>query len=130
MRSSITLALASIGLVAAQGIIVTDIPSAVFAALSTTVVTANGAKVTLIDGTPGGPIIPGVTGNGGNALVTENNPQGVMFTARLPESTLTQIRGEVAAMASLDGKGVVFNINLSGFPDISQGPFSMSAPRS
>ena len=71
----------------------------------------------------GAQIVPGVTGKLGNALVTTNNPVGVTYTAYLPNSNTTSVRGYVAATSNANGTGVNFNINLYGFPDSSLGPF-------
>ena len=80
----------------------------------------------LIEGSPSydGPVIPGTTGKLGNALVTTNNPAGVTYTAFLPESNSTTIRGYVSATATANGTGVTFNVNLSGFTNVGTlGPF-------
>lgn len=71
---------------------------------------------------------PGVTtGKLGNALITTNNPAGVTYTATLPNTNKTTIRGSISATSNANGTGVLFNVNLAGFTNIpSQGPFSMS----
>ena len=73
-----------------------------------------------------GPVQPGFVGIGGNAFITTNNPVGVTYTATLPNSNTTGIRGYVAATSNTNGTGVKFNVNLFGFPDASLGPFCKS----
>ena len=70
--------------------------------------------------------IPGVTGKLGDAEITTNNPAGVTYTAVLPNRNTTGVRGYVSATSNANGTGVVFNVNLFGFPDASLGPFSKS----
>ncbi|KAL9585196.1 MAG: hypothetical protein Q9212_001661 [Teloschistes hypoglaucus] len=70
-----------------------------------------------------GPIVPGTTGKLGDAAIVTTNPPGITYTATLPNSTTSGIRGFVAGTSNANGTGVVFNINLSGFPDASLGPF-------
>ncbi|KAL8781936.1 MAG: hypothetical protein Q9203_004091 [Teloschistes exilis] len=70
-----------------------------------------------------GPIVPGTTGKLGDAAIVTTNPAGTTYTATLPNSTTSDIRGFVAGTSNANGTGVVFNINLSGFPDASLGPF-------
>ncbi len=73
------------------------------------------------------PVVPGTTGKLGNALVTTNNPAGVTYTAILPNSNTTTVRGSISATSNANGTGVIFNVNLSGFTNVaSQGPFCMS----
>ncbi|KAL6718068.1 hypothetical protein ACLMJK_004153 [Lecanora helva] len=67
--------------------------------------------------------VPGVTGKLGDAPITTNNPAGVTYTAFLPNSNSTGVRGYVAATSSANGTGVSFNVNLYGFPSPSLGPF-------
>lgn len=69
------------------------------------------------------PIVPGTTGKLGDAAIVTTNPPGITYTATLPNSTTSDIRGFVAGTSNANGTGVVFNINLSGFPDPSLGPF-------
>ncbi|KAL2043303.1 hypothetical protein N7G274_003609 [Stereocaulon virgatum] len=80
---------------------------------------------TLIEGSPtyDGPIIPGITGKLGNAAITTNNPLGVSYTATLPDSPTTGVRGFVKATTNSNGTGVAIQVSLSGFPDASLGPF-------
>lgn len=68
--------------------------------------------------------VPGVTGKLGDAPITTNNPAGVTYTAFLPERNTTGVRGYISATSSANGTGVVFNVNLSGFPSAALGPFS------
>lgn len=86
------------------------------------------AQVASIDG----PIIPGTTGKLGDAAITRNNPAGVTYTAVLPNSNTTGIRGFVSGTSNANGTGVVFTMNLSGFPSAALGPFrkSISPPHS
>ncbi|KAL8838039.1 MAG: hypothetical protein Q9170_002275 [Blastenia crenularia] len=91
--------------------------SAVVATALTGLVVVN--AVGPIDGT----IVPGTTGKLGNAAIVENNPVGVTYTAVLPNSPTTGIRGYVAGTSNANGTGVNFNINLYGLPDASFGPF-------
>lgn len=70
-----------------------------------------------------GYITPGVTGKLGNAAIVQGNPVGVTYTASLPNITTSDIRGFVAGTSNANGTGVIFNINLSGLPDASLGPF-------
>lgn len=74
------------------------------------------------------PVVPGTTGKLGNALITTKNPAGVTYTATLPNSNKTTIRGYVSATSNANGTGVIFNVNLFGFTNTgSQGPFCMSS---
>ncbi|KAI4129745.1 MAG: hypothetical protein LQ347_003652, partial [Umbilicaria vellea] len=77
------------------------------------------AQVGSIDG----PVIPGTTGKLGNAIITQNNPVGVTYTATLPNSNTTGIRGYVSGTSASNGTGVIFTVNLSGFPSSALGPF-------
>ncbi|KAI4125278.1 MAG: hypothetical protein LQ338_004350 [Usnochroma carphineum] len=72
-----------------------------------------------------GVITPGVTGKLGNAAIVEGNPVGVTYTAVLPNSPTTGVRGYVAGTSNANGTGVNFNVNFYGFPDASLGPFWM-----
>ncbi len=85
-----------------------------------------------IEGDPSfdGPVIPGTTGKLGNAQIVQGNPAGVSYQATLPNTntfTDTTIRGSVKATSNSNGTGVVFSVNLSGFPagDVN-GPYRMS----
>ena len=69
------------------------------------------------------PVVPGVTGKLGDAKITTNNPAGVTYTATLPNSNSTGIRGYISATSNTNGTGVKFNVNLFGFPSASLGPF-------
>ncbi|KAI4245396.1 MAG: hypothetical protein L6R40_002456 [Gallowayella cf. fulva] len=68
--------------------------------------------------------VPGVTGKLGNADIVDDNLAGVTYTAFLPNSTTSNIRGYVAGTSNANGTGVNFAIQLSGLPDPSLGPFS------
>lgn len=70
-----------------------------------------------------GTIVPGTTGALGDAAIVEGNPVGVTYTATLPNITTSDIRGFIAGTSNANGTGVFFNINLSGLPDASLGPF-------
>ena len=65
----------------------------------------------------------GVTGKLGNALITSNNPPGVSYTATLPDSPKTGVRGSITATSNSNDTGVAISVNLFGFPDPSLGPF-------
>lgn len=70
-------------------------------------------------------VVPGVTGQLGNAQITQNNPAGTSYRATLPNTntfTNTTIRGYVQATSNTNGTGVLFNVNLSGFPAVG-GPY-------
>ena len=67
--------------------------------------------------------VPGTTGKLGNAAITTKNPVGVTYTAVLPNSNKTGIRGYVSATSNANGTGVLFNVNINGLPDASLGPF-------
>ncbi|KAI4161172.1 MAG: hypothetical protein L6R39_000132 [Caloplaca ligustica] len=73
-------------------------------------------------------ITPGVTGKLGNAAVVEGNPVGVTYTATLPNTGKSNIRGFVAGTSNANGTGVNFVVNLSGLPDASLGPFPHQDP--
>ena len=78
---------------------------------------------------PGAPVPePGVTGKLGPAKIIENNPLGVSYIAQLPDRKDTTVRGSVVGTSNNNGTGVKFQISLSGLPDPSLGPFSMSIP--
>lgn len=64
------------------------------------------------------------TGKLGNANVVTTNPVGVTYTAILPDTPKSSIRGYVAGTSNANGTGVNFNINIYGLPDQSLGPFS------
>lgn len=68
--------------------------------------------------------VPGVTGQLGDAAITQNNPIGVTYTATLPDSPTSGIRGFISGTSGANGTGVQFNVNFFGFPDASLGPFS------
>ncbi|KAI9839845.1 MAG: hypothetical protein M1819_000035 [Sarea resinae] len=63
-----------------------------------------------------------VTGLLGNASIVTDNPVGVTYKATLPNKNTTGIRGSVSGTANSNGTGVVFTVDLSGFPS-SGGPF-------
>ncbi|KAL8692442.1 MAG: hypothetical protein Q9218_002542 [Villophora microphyllina] len=96
--------------------------SAVLATALTGFAVANAAPP--IDGF----IVPGTTGKLGDAAIVTTNTPGITYTAVLPNSTTSDIRGFVAGTSNANGTGVNFNINLSGLPDASLGPFSHQDP--
>ncbi|KAJ9157298.1 superoxide dismutase protein [Pleurostoma richardsiae] len=71
-----------------------------------------------------------VTGKLGNATVVVNNPPGVVYAATFPETAFFKdaypaggnIKGSVAAVANLNGVGVIFKVILSNLPT-EGGPF-------
>ncbi len=69
----------------------------------------------------------GPTGQLGDAAVVQKNPVGVTYTATLPNSPSSGVRGYVSGTSNANGTGVTFNINLSGFPMASLGPFCTSS---
>ena len=77
-----------------------------------------------LDGYP----VPGTTGKLGDAAVVTNNPVGVTYTATLPDSKTSGIRGYVSGTSNSNGQGVLFNVNLFGFPSASLGPFCTFSP--
>jgi hypothetical protein len=87
------------------------------------------AQAVLGAGTIDGPVIPGTTGKLGNAPITTSNPAGVTYTAVLPNRNTTGVRGYVSATSNANGTGVLFNVNLYGFPDALLGPFCKSTIR-
>jgi hypothetical protein len=70
-------------------------------------------------------VVAQTTGQLGDALVTTNNPVGVSYQAILPESTKSNIRGQITGTTGANGTGVVWDVNFYGFPDPSIGPFRM-----
>jgi hypothetical protein len=76
--------------------------------------------------TPSGP----ATGKLGDATVTTNNPQGVVYQATFPDTPFFKaaypdggnIKGTLTAVASPDGKGVIFKFNWTNLPK-KGGPF-------
>ncbi|KAL8819284.1 MAG: hypothetical protein Q9223_002250 [Gallowayella weberi] len=67
--------------------------------------------------------VPGVTGKLGNAEIVTNNRPGVTYTAFLPNSSTSNIRGFIAGTSNANGTGVNFALQISGLPDASLGPF-------
>ncbi|KAI4087292.1 MAG: hypothetical protein LQ344_006889 [Seirophora lacunosa] len=72
-------------------------------------------------------VVDAATGQLGDAAIVQGNPVGVTYTATLPNSLTTGIRGYVAGTSNANGTGVNFNVNLFGFPDSSLGPFCPSS---
>ena len=72
-------------------------------------------------------IVPGYTGQLGDAAIVDDNPVGVTYTATLPDSNKTTIRGSISGTATSNGTGVRFVVKFRGFPSQSLGPFSTSS---
>ena len=80
------------------------------------------------------PIVPMLTGTQqqGDAKVVTDNPAGVVYTATLPGVAAFKDaypngggpKGEIRAVASPDGKGVLFDVTFSNLPPKELGPFS------
>lgn len=68
------------------------------------------------------------TGALGDAAVVQKNPAGVTYTATLPNSPSSGVRGSVSGTSNANGTGVLFSVNLSGFPAASLGPFRTLSP--
>ncbi|POS80862.1 cytosolic Cu/Zn superoxide dismutase [Diaporthe helianthi] len=70
------------------------------------------------------------TGKLGDAAVVSDNPVGAIYKASMPETAFTKsaypsggnIKGNVYALSSPDGTGVIFKVKLSGLPS-EGGPF-------
>lgn len=80
------------------------------------------AQSTVVSSAPGAEPTTYVTGRLGDAAVVTDNPIGDVYSAVLPESSRTSIRGYISG-SSEDGTGVRFNVSFTGFPDLSLGPF-------
>jgi hypothetical protein len=71
----------------------------------------------------------------GNATVVTDNPAGVVYTATFPDKAFFtaaypnggNLKGDVSAVASPDGKGVLIKLKLSNLPPKDLGPFSMTS---
>ncbi|KAL8729904.1 MAG: hypothetical protein Q9166_004461 [cf. Caloplaca sp. 2 TL-2023] len=72
--------------------------------------------------------VPGVTGKLGDAEIVDTNPAGITYTAFLPNSSTSDIRGFVAGTSNANGTGANFVVQLTGLPDPSLGPFSHQDP--
>lgn len=57
----------------------------------------------------------GVTGSLGHAAIVTDNPQDVVYTAKLPESSKSRIRGYITGKANDNGVGVIFEVKMTGF---------------
>ena len=68
------------------------------------------------------PGVPGYTGPGGNASVTNNNPK-VAYQAVLPNSATSGIRGSIIGAPTANGTGIQFTVGFVGFPSAALGPF-------
>ncbi|KAL1870498.1 hypothetical protein Daus18300_005186 [Diaporthe australafricana] len=70
------------------------------------------------------------TGKLGDAAIVSNNPAGAVYKATLPDTAFTKsaypnggnIKGDVYALSSPDGTGVIFKVKFSGLPS-EGGPF-------
>lgn len=67
-------------------------------------------------------LVSAQTGKLGDAPVVTNNPVGASYYATLPNKESESVRGTVYAVSSPTGKGVDFDITLSGLP-AEGGPF-------
>jgi len=72
-------------------------------------------------------LVSAQTGELGDAPVVTNNPIGASYYATLPNKESESVRGTVYAVSSPTGKGVDFDITLSGLP-AEGGPFCTSNP--
>ena len=69
--------------------------------------------------------VQAATGQLGNAAVIAENPIGPIYKATLLDKDDTEVRGSIIATTTNKGKGVVFDVEFSGFPDEEEnGPFS------
>ena len=95
---------------------------------STLFVLASGLALASAAGPLDGYPVPGTTGKLGNAAVETGEPLGAVYTATLPDSDTTGIRGFVSGATGPGGVGVFFTVSLSGFPSPSLGPFCTCIP--
>jgi len=72
-------------------------------------------------------LVSAQTGKLGDAPVVTNNPIGASYYATLPNKESESVRGTVYVVSSPTGKGVDFDITLSGLP-AEGGPFCTSNP--
>ena len=63
-----------------------------------------------------------VTGSLGNATVVADNPAGAIYGATMPDSNMTDVRGNVILTTAPGGTGINVQISVSGFPT-EGGPF-------
>ncbi len=66
-----------------------------------------------------------VTGVLGDAEIVNDNPEGVTYTANLLDKNTSSIRGFISGSSALDGTGVIFTVEFTGFPSTELGPYSM-----
>lgn len=64
----------------------------------------------------------GATGKLGDAAVITNNPAGAVYAATLPNREDTTVRGSIVASSVGGGRGVQFQVSISGLPE-GEGPF-------
>ncbi|KAI1972575.1 Cell surface superoxide dismutase [Cu-Zn] 4 [Ophidiomyces ophidiicola] len=62
------------------------------------------------------------TGKLGDAYVTTNNPPNTLYQATLLDKPNTDIRGTVTVRGAPDGRGIYYDVDMSGFPSTG-GPF-------
>ena len=67
------------------------------------------------------------TGQLGDAEVVTGLPIGVTYKATLLNKNTTTLRGTVTGTTNSDGTGIVWTVDVSGFPDSSLGPFCESS---
>ena len=58
------------------------------------------------------------------APVASDNVEGTSYIATFPDKKTSKIRGTIVATAGKEG--ITFKVDLTGLPDSSLGPFSMS----
>lgn len=63
------------------------------------------------------------TGELGDAQIVNGNPQGVTYTATLPDRDDTEIRGFISGTSNSNGTGVTFTVDFTGFPSEELGPY-------
>jgi hypothetical protein len=68
-------------------------------------------------------IVPGTTGQLGDAAVVTDNPEGVTYRATLPDTPKSGIRGFISGTTAPGGTGVQFVVHFEGFPSPALGPF-------
>ena len=80
-------------------------------------------------------VLTGALQQQGDAPVVTDNPAGVVYSATLPSTAAFKDaypngggpKGEIRAVASPDGKGVMFDVTFSNLPPKELGPFGMSS---
>lgn len=70
------------------------------------------------------------TGKLGDAKITTGNPFRTVYEATLlDKKDTTNLQGTVVVSGAPDGRGVIYNVDFTGFPE-EGGPFSESNPLS